>query len=184
MKTAYLGLGSNVGDRRRHLQAAVEGLGQGAEVVVQAVSPVYVTEPHTLEPEEEQPAFLNAVVEASVGWAPERLLGHAQALEEAEGRTRETARWAPRPLDVDLLAVGGETRRTERLTLPHPRLAERRFVLRPWADLAPDFVVPPPFDAPVRTLLERCPDTTSVRRLSWTLTPDASGVPGDGEGDR
>lgn len=184
MKTAYLGLGSNVGDRRRHLQAAVDGLGRGTGVVVQAVSPVYETEPHTLNPGEEQPAFLNAVVEASVGGTPERLLDHAHALEEAEGRTRKTARWAPRPLDVDLLVVGRETRRTERLTLPHPRLAERRFVLRPWADLAPDFVVPPPFDAPVRMLLERCPDTTTVRQLSWTLTPGSSGAPDDADPDR
>lgn len=176
MTTAYLGLGSNVGDRRRHLEAAVDGLRETQEVAVRAVSPVYETEAHTLDPEAEQPAFLNVVVEAQVDCSPERLLGLAQVLERAEGRTRDAARWAPRPLDVDLLAVGSDTRQTERLTLPHPRLADRRFVLRPWADLAPDFVVPPPFDAPVRTLLETCPDRSPVRRLSWTLAPGASGA--------
>jgi 2-amino-4-hydroxy-6-hydroxymethyldihydropteridine diphosphokinase len=135
-----------------------------------AVSPLYETEPHTLDPDEEQRAYLNGVVEAIVEGTPGELLTVAHAIEEAEGRTRTDRRWAPRPLDIDLLAVGTKTRATGTLTLPHPRLADRRFVLRPWADLAPDFVVPAPFDASVQELLARCPDAAEVRRADATLT--------------
>jgi 2-amino-4-hydroxy-6-hydroxymethyldihydropteridine diphosphokinase len=173
MTTAYLGLGSNLGDRPAHLQAAVEGLHVAEQVRVTACSPVYETESHTTDPDEEQPAFLNAVVEAEVACSPDDLLRLAQALEREEGRPDERARWAPRPLDVDLLVVGDRTCRTDELILPHPRLANRRFVLRPWADLAPNFRVPPPFDAPVHALLDACPDTASIRRTSHSLrVPD------------
>jgi len=170
MTTAYLGLGSNEGERQTHLQAAVDGLQGTPEVGVEAASPVYETEAHTTTPDETQPAFLNAVLEVSVECRAERLLTRAHALERAEGRVRPAPeRWAPRPLDIDLLVVGPRTCQTDRLTLPHPRLADRRFVLRPWADLAPDFVVPPPFGATVRALLEACPDDTAVRRTDRRL---------------
>ncbi|MFB6247345.1 MAG: 2-amino-4-hydroxy-6-hydroxymethyldihydropteridine diphosphokinase [Salinibacter sp.] len=170
MRTAYLGLGSNEGARQTHLQAAVDGLRRVPDVRVRAASPVYETEAHTTIPEETQPAFLNAVLEVAVECRAERLLARAHALERAEGRVRpDTERWAPRPLDVDLLSVGQRTCRTDRLTLPHPRLADRRFVLRPWADLAPDVVVPPPFDASVQVLLEACTDDTAIRRTDRRL---------------
>lgn len=178
MTRAYLGLGSNEGGRRAHLQAAVEGLHEAPDIEVRAVSPVYETEAHTTTRDETQPAFLNAVLEVVAGCQAEQLLARAHAVERAEGRTRAGAeRWAPRPLDVDLLTVGARTCRTDTLTLPHPRLADRRFVLEPWADLAPDVVVPPPFDATVRALLEACPDTTAVRRTDRRLL-----VPGRGAG--
>jgi 2-amino-4-hydroxy-6-hydroxymethyldihydropteridine diphosphokinase len=180
MRTAYLGLGSNSGPRQRHLQAAVDGVAGAEGFRVTAVSPVYETEAHTLDPEAEQRPFLNAVVEASIERAPEVLLALAHELERREGRRREDAdRWAPRPLDVDLLAVGDATRRTERLTLPHPRIAERRFVLRPWADLAPDFVVPAPFEAPVQDLLDACPDTAAIRRRGKELDRGTGDSPAD-----
>jgi 2-amino-4-hydroxy-6-hydroxymethyldihydropteridine diphosphokinase len=170
MTIAYLGLGSNRGDRRAHLRAAVAGLGAEDSVRLTGCSPVYETEAHTVDPADEQPPFLNAVIEVEVTCSPERLLRIAQRLERREGRRRdEQARWTPRPLDVDLLVIGDRTCETEDLTLPHPRLAERRFVLRPWADLAPNFVVPPPFDATVRTLLRACPDTASIRRTTASL---------------
>jgi 2-amino-4-hydroxy-6-hydroxymethyldihydropteridine diphosphokinase len=174
MDTAYLGLGSNLGDRLSHLRAAVEGLDAAEPVQVTAGSPVYETAAHTTGPDEEQPPFLNAVVEAEAACAPEQMLRIAQRLERAEGRERGRTRWAPRPLDVDLLVVGDATRRTDDLTLPHPRLAERRFVLRPWAHLAPNLVVPPPFDAPVRVLLDACPDSTSIHRTGHTLGPSGT----------
>lgn len=177
MNTAYLGLGSNRGDRQVHLQAAVEGLADVRGVRLTGVSPVYETEAHTLDPEEEQPAFFNAVVEAHVTCSPDELLERAQALEAREGRVRDEAdRWAPRPLDVDLLAIGAITCETDTLTLPHPRLAERRFVLQPWADLAPEHRVPSPFEMTVRRLLEQCPDTASIDRHGDRLSlPGRSG---------
>jgi len=171
MSTAYLGLGSNEGTRHRHLCAAIEHLcGHGAVRGVNP-SPVYETEAHTRTPDAERPPFLNAVLRARVDCAPESLLHVTQAVEREEGRARSGDQtWPPRPLDVDLLAVGTETRRTEALVLPHPRLAERRFVLRPWADLAPNFVVPAPFDQTVQSLLDECEDRTDIRR-----TPNALG---------
>jgi 2-amino-4-hydroxy-6-hydroxymethyldihydropteridine diphosphokinase len=167
MSTVYLGLGSNEGNRRGHLRAAVKHLHAHDAVRRGSISPVYETEAHTRAPDEEQPPFLNAVLRVHVGCEPESLLRLAHAVEQAEGRTRTAERaWQPRPLDVDLLVVGTETRQTDALTLPHPRLAERRFVLRPWADLAPNFVVPAPFDQSVQSLLDQCTDPTDIRRIA------------------
>lgn len=170
MTSAYLGLGSNEGDRWGHLRGAVERLHGREALHAVEVSPVYETEAHTTTPDETQPSFLNAVLRVTVEMGPASLLRVAHAVERAEGRTRAAEqRWGPRPLDVDLLAVGALTRDTEALTLPHPRLADRRFVLRPWADLAPNFVVPPPFDRSVQALLHQCTDPASIRRTEHTL---------------
>jgi len=179
MPTASLGLGSNQGDRLGHLQAAVERLHRYDLLRVVAASPVYETEAHTASPDEEQPSFLNAVLCVAVECSPESLLRIAHEVEQAEGRVREVdqQKWRPRPLDIDLLAVDGVTRQTDALTLPHPRLAERRFVLRPWADLAPNFVVPPPFDQSVQSLLNQCPDTTHIRRIEHTLVDRSTPAP-------
>lgn len=170
MPLAYFGLGSNQGDRLEHLQAAVEGLAEREGIRRAAASPVYESEAHTLSSQREQPVYLNAVLRAEVTQEPEALLAIAQAVEAEEGRTRSPEQtWAPRPLDIDLLAVERVTQTTDVLTLPHPRLGERRFVLRPWADLAPNFVVPPPFDQSVRSLLAQCPDAASIHRTEYRL---------------
>lgn len=177
MKRAFLGLGSNVGDRHGHLQAAGDALRHHEDIRPVDVSPVYETQAHTVDPTDEQRPFLNAVIEVTVAIRSEELLHAAHAIERSEGRDRGGAerRWAPRPLDVDLLAVGDVTCQTDRLTLPHPRLAERRFVLVPWTDVAPDFVVPAPFKAPVQTLLDACTDSASVVRTHKALSlPTAS----------
>lgn len=171
MPTAYLGLGSNQGDRLGHLQVAVERLHRYDLLRVVAASPVYETEAHTVSPDEEQPSFLNAVLRVAVECSPESLLRIAHEVEQAEGRVGEAVqqKWRPRPLDIDLLAVGSVTCQTDALTLPHPRLGERRFVLRPWADLAPNFAVPPPFDQSVQSLLDQCSDASDIRRTEHTL---------------
>ncbi len=141
-RRAFVGLGSNLGDRHAFLRAAVEGLRQGGDVV--AVSPLYETEPVGGPPG--QGAYLNAVVELSTGDTPRALLGRCQALEEAAGRVR-AERWGPRTLDADLLYVEGCEVDEPDLTVPHPRLWERRFVLAPLADLAPDLVPPSRLEA-------------------------------------
>jgi dihydroneopterin aldolase/2-amino-4-hydroxy-6-hydroxymethyldihydropteridine diphosphokinase len=128
---AALALGSNVGDRLAHLQAAVDLLAP------QAVSAVYETAPVGGP---EQGPYLNAVVLVPPA-PPLRLLRQAQAIEQARDRVREV-RWGPRTLDVDLLDVGGLRFDTPVLTLPHPRAAERAFVLIPWLDVAPEAIVP------------------------------------------
>ena len=132
---AFIGLGSNLGDRRAFLAAAVDGLRGGGDVV--AVSPLYETEP--VGGPAGQGPFLNVVVELSTEDSPRRLLERCRALESAAGRVRDE-RWGPRTLDADVLLVEGTEVHERDLTVPHPRLWERRFVVQPLADLAPDLV--------------------------------------------
>ena len=127
--TAYLGLGSNLGDRRAHLRAAVDAL---PDVV--AVSPVYETEP-VGGPPDQQP-YLNLVVALDTTRSPRQLLELGQALEAAAGRVR-TEPNGPRTLDVDVLLVGDLKVDEPDLVVPHPRMWQRRFVLAPLADVIP-----------------------------------------------
>ncbi len=125
---AYLGLGSNLGDRRAHLRAAVAAIPDVADV-----SPVYETDP--VGGPAGQSAYLNLVVALDTDLSPRELLELARALEEAAGRVR-TERDGPRTLDVDVLLVGDLHVDEPDLVVPHPRMWERRFVLAPLADLA------------------------------------------------
>ncbi len=136
-RRAFIGLGSNLGDRRAFLADAVAGLRRGGDVV--AVSPLYETEP--VGGPSGQGPFLNLVVELDTADSPRRLLERCRDLEVAADRLR-LERWGPRTLDADVLYVEGEAVDEEDLTVPHPRLWERRFVLAPLADLAPDLVTP------------------------------------------
>lgn len=133
-RRAFLGLGSNLGDRAAHLRAAVEALRRLGPV---AVSPVYETDP--VGGPDDQGPYLNLVVELETGASPRELLDTCQQLETAAGRVR-SVRWGPRTLDVDVLWVEGVTVDEDDLVVPHPRLWERRFVLAPLHDLAPDLV--------------------------------------------
>ena len=134
---AFIGLGSNVGDRRAHLSRAVAGLRREGDIV--AVSPLYETEPVGGPPG--QDPYLNLVVELLTRDGPRRLLERCRQLEQEAGRVR-TVRHGPRSLDADVLLVGDEVVHEDDLQVPHPRLWERRFVLAPLADLAPDLVDP------------------------------------------
>jgi len=131
-RRAFLGLGSNLGDREALLRQAVAGL---PDVV--AVSPVYQTDPVGGPPG--QPPYLNVVVELRTDQGPRALLERARALEAAAGRVR-AERDGPRTLDVDILVVGDLRVDDPDLVVPHPRMYERRFVLAPLADIAPDAV--------------------------------------------
>jgi 2-amino-4-hydroxy-6-hydroxymethyldihydropteridine diphosphokinase len=139
MRVGYLGLGSNVGDRAGHLRAAVELLG-GRGVEVEAVSSVYETEPvgELLD----QPDFLNAAIRIRTELEPEALLDVCKAVEAERGRDFAAPRHGPRPLDVDLLLLGELELSTERLTLPHPEVTSRRFVLAPLLELDPGLALP------------------------------------------
>jgi len=128
----FLGIGSNLGDRRAHLREAVDSL---PDVV--AVSPVYETEPVGGPPG--QPPYLNLVVELATNRTPRELLGIAHRLEAAAGRVRDE-RFGPRTLDVDVLLIGDLVLTEPDLVVPHPRMWERRFVLAPLSDLAPELV--------------------------------------------
>jgi 2-amino-4-hydroxy-6-hydroxymethyldihydropteridine diphosphokinase len=137
-REGYLGLGSNVGDRRARLQAAVDALG-GHGVEVLASSSVYETEPvgEVLD----QPDFLNACVRVRTALAPEALLDACKAVERELGRAGGGVRHGPRPIDVDLLLLGDETYRSARLSLPHEQVTSRRFVLVPLLELEPGLTV-------------------------------------------
>ena len=133
VRRAYLGLGSNVGDRGRALQHAVDGLAAAAGVTVAAVSSVYETAPVGGP---EQPDYLNAVVAVETDRTPRELLEIAKRLEDEAGRV-PGERWGPRPLDVDVLLVGDDEVDEDDLVVPHPRLYERAFVMVPLAELDP-----------------------------------------------
>jgi 2-amino-4-hydroxy-6-hydroxymethyldihydropteridine diphosphokinase len=138
-RVGYLGLGSNVGERESHLRAAVEALPEHG-VDVQAISSLYETEPvgEVLD----QPDFLNAAVRISTELEPEGLLDVCKAIEVEQGRMLGGRRHGPRPLDVDLLLLADVQLETERLTLPHPQVSNRRFVLAPLLELDPDLSLP------------------------------------------
>lgn len=156
-----IALGSNTGDRLAHLQAGRELLVRlhgGARPA--AVSPVYGTDPVDCPPGSD--AFLNAVVEIETTHPPEELLRTFATLESQRGRPAARASNAPRPLDLDILYAGETVRQTAALTLPHPRLHLRRFVLQPLCDIRPHLQLPG-FDRPVSALLDALPEEPAVR---------------------
>ena len=135
IRQLVVSLGSNLGDRIENLQGAVRALADTPDVWVTNVSPVYETEP--VDAPEGSDTFLNAVVLADTTLAATRLMDRAMAIEDAFDRQRSEVRNAPRTLDVDLIVVGDRRSDDDFLRLPHPRAAERAFVLRPWLDIDP-----------------------------------------------
>ncbi|MGB0721925.1 MAG: 2-amino-4-hydroxy-6-hydroxymethyldihydropteridine diphosphokinase [Gammaproteobacteria bacterium] len=155
----YLGLGSNLGDSRATLESAVAELRETRGLDEVRVSAVYRTAP--LGPQD-QPHYLNAVVSCTTSLAPEVLLDLLQEIESAHGRQRESERrWGPRTLDLDILLMEGVECVTDRLTLPHPGLMEREFVLIPLAEIAPDLTLPG--GERVAALAERIPRRSMQR---------------------
>jgi 2-amino-4-hydroxy-6-hydroxymethyldihydropteridine diphosphokinase len=136
---AYVGLGANLGDRERTLRAAVDALGAEEGIEVVAVSTLRDTEPVGVG---EQPRFLNGVVALETTLGARDLLDRLLEIEQRFGRVRVPGEHAPRTLDLDLLLYGDEELDEPGLTVPHPRLHHRRFVLEPLAELAPGLVVP------------------------------------------
>jgi len=138
MPLAYVGLGSNLGDRRGLIREALKRLGRLQGVRVRKRSRIIETDPVGRT---RQPRFLNAVAEVETRIEPSLFLRRLRAVERALGRVRHE-RWGPRTIDLDLLLWGDRSMATPRLTLPHPRMAERRFVLAPLAELCPERRVP------------------------------------------
>jgi 2-amino-4-hydroxy-6-hydroxymethyldihydropteridine diphosphokinase len=162
--TGYLGLGSNIGERRAHLLAAVERLpAHGVEVV--ASSSVYETEPVGLVLD--QRSFFNACLRIRSSHDPEQLLDACKAVERELGRAAGGPRHGPRVIDVDLLLLGDVQYRSERLTLPHAEVSSRRFVLVGLLELCPDLALPS--GARLDDLLERLGPGQDVRRAGPPL---------------
>jgi 2-amino-4-hydroxy-6-hydroxymethyldihydropteridine diphosphokinase len=151
MKTIYLSLGSNVGDREHNLRTAIDRLSTPDLQVLRA-SPVYETEPVDYT---SQRWFLNLVVEAETTLFPKMLLSRTARIEHELGRVRTVAK-GPRTIDIDILLYGKAVIETATLQIPHPRMAERRFVLAPLADLAPNLRHPVTHKT-VRELLDAAP---------------------------
>lgn len=138
-RTAWIGLGANLGDPPAQLRAALRALAAVAGVRLRGCSALYRSPP--MGPQD-QPAYANAVAEVETELTAEALMVALLEIERAAGRVRGPDRWGPRVLDLDLLHVEGEQRDLPGLTLPHPGIAERAFVLLPWAELAPALSVP------------------------------------------
>jgi 2-amino-4-hydroxy-6-hydroxymethyldihydropteridine diphosphokinase len=157
--SGYLGLGSNVGDRRANLQAAVDALPAHGAIVL-ASSSTYDTEPvgEVLD----QPSFLNACVRIETALGPEELLDACKAIERELGREHGGRRHGPRPIDVDVLLLGDEPFSSERLTIPHAQATTRRFVLIPLLEL--DFELRTPDGTRLSDCLARMPPDEGVRR--------------------
>lgn len=149
-------MGSNLGDRIQHLRAGVSALGPSGVRVIQTAS-VYVTEPKDTSV---RLWFLNTAIEAETDLEPAELMRVCLALEESRGRVRDTPN-APRTLDIDIILFEERIIRTSELTIPHPRYAQRRFVLQPLAEIARE-QVDPLLKQTVGALLERVEDTASV----------------------
>ncbi len=172
MTTGYLGLGSNVGDRRAQLQAATDALG-GQGVTVLASSSTYDTDPvgEVLD----QPSFLNACLRIETAHDPEALLDACKAVERDMGRAQPGegyVRHGPRPIDVDLLLLGDVEYASERLTLPHEQVLARRFVLIPLLEL--DFDLATPDGTRLSDALAALPVEEGVRREGPPLTVPGS----------
>ncbi len=135
MSRAFLGLGGNIDDPVTHFRRARQELAGHPQITIRASSPLYRTPP--VGGPDGQPDYLNAVLEIGTALTAWELLAVCQHLEREAGRVR-TVRWGPRPLDIDLLLFSDQTCNSEILTLPHPRLHQRHFVLLPLCDLAPD----------------------------------------------
>lgn len=152
-----LGLGSNMGDREGHLREAFSSL-RKRQITVRRSASLYLTEPRDYT---DQPWFINTVAEADTHLDPQELLECCLQIEREAGRIRDQSR-GPRPIDLDILFYGDRRIQTSNLIVPHPRYAERRFVLAPLAEIAPDFR-DPVSEVTIQELLKKCPDTGEVR---------------------
>jgi 2-amino-4-hydroxy-6-hydroxymethyldihydropteridine diphosphokinase len=162
---AYLGLGSNVGDRLAHLKDAAAALPSHG-VRVPRSSSVYETEPVGLVLDQRD--FYNACLEAETALGPEELLGACKAVERELGRDTVAARHGPRVIDVDILLLEGLTYHSTRLEVPHPTIAERRFVLVPLLELDPGLTLPD--GRSLADLLETLAQGQGVRKVAPPLT--------------
>ncbi len=139
--TVYLGVGSNLGDREENCCTAISYLQQHPHVMVKKISKWYETDAQTLEGEA-QPKFINGAIKIFTDLQPEELLNFLKEVEHKMGRTMSVAKWQPRPIDLDILFYDNKILENQKLTIPHPRVDKRMFVLKPLCDIDRDLVHP------------------------------------------
>jgi 2-amino-4-hydroxy-6-hydroxymethyldihydropteridine diphosphokinase len=159
MKNVFLGLGSNLGERNEILQEAKTRIAEVIGTVV-SVSSIYETEPWGFESEND---FLNMVLFVKTELSPSGLLGRILMIESQLGRTRCDTGYTSRNIDIDILLYDNEIVRDEALVIPHPKMHERRFVLVPLAEIAPE-IIHPVFNKSIASLLKSCKDKSLVRK--------------------
>lgn len=157
MHSAYIGFGSNIGNRLAHIQNAIHALSKTEGITLQKISSVYKTDPVGYEAQAE---FLNGVAAIQTSLSPLSLLHTLKDIETEVGR-QHRIRWGPREIDLDILIYGDLCLQTEKLVIPHPEMHLRRFVLVPFAEITPD-LVHPVFEESIQTLLNRLEDDKSV----------------------
>lgn len=157
VENVFIGLGSNLGDREQHLRAAREKLRSHSAIELRQQSALYNTAPVGLL---DQPEFLNQVIQIATRLTPQVLLHTLLQIERELGRVREK-KWGPRTIDLDILAFDQVRVNTAELMVPHPEIRHRRFVLAPWAEIAPDFK-PLESGQTVAELLACCDDKSAV----------------------
>ena len=161
---AYIGFGSNIGDRLAHIQNAIHTLSKTEGITLKEVSSIYKTDPVGYEA---QAQFLNGVAAIQTSLSPLSLLHTLKEIETAVGR-QHRIRWGPREIDLDILIYGDLCLRTEKLILPHPEMHLRSFVLVPLAEIAPN-LVHPVFQEAIHTLLNRFEDDKTVSESGFRI---------------
>jgi 2-amino-4-hydroxy-6-hydroxymethyldihydropteridine diphosphokinase len=161
MKRVFLGIGTNLGDRKNNLQNAVEKIGEHIGKVVQ-YSSVYETEPWGFKTKDQ---FLNMVVEVETKLKPSGVLGRLLMIESLLGRLREGKLYTSRIIDIDVLLYNDQVIEKDALIIPHPRMHERKFVLVPLCEIACE-VIHPKFGKDIKSLLKECRDTGRVKKIS------------------
>ena len=163
-RQVFISLGSNLGDRLQYIQRAVEAIQKVASMSIRAVSSVYETEPVG---KKNQPEFLNAAAELDTTIDARQLFRALKSIEQSLGR-KNTERWGPREIDLDLLYYDAEVLADVELTVPHPEIHKRRFVLVPLVEIAGEFT-DPAANKSITQILDRCTDTSIVKKTSFTI---------------
>ena len=164
MENVYLSIGSNIGNRENYLREAIIELKNDPFIEIKNISSVFETEPIGVI---NQPLFLNLVLNVKTNYLPEELLNICKNIEKKVGRVSRS-RWHKREIDIDIIFFNDMIIETDNLTIPHPELYNRQFVLIPLSEIAPDFKCPKTMEA-IKQILFKCPDKTDVKKYQLNL---------------
>ena len=165
MTRVFLGFGSNMGDRHNNLMLGCDSICAFSETFLQNTSSIYETSPLY---NTQQSPFLNMVIEVTTELSAHELMTAIKRVEVALGRDIENGHNLPRPLDIDILAYGNEEINDGKLTIPHPGIFERKFVLQPWSDIAEDFILKG-MNESIKSLLQNTPDKSEISLTQLTV---------------